>query len=225
MLRALFSGRNTKGDKNREFLRLKNRRCRLPSGKPADAMNSVSGSCNCQGARDADKALVFLRSRLGKLGNTDFSATQIDIAMPCFVPVSAINALRREGIGALIEAREARRPRLSRTAPVEPPAAYPEKELSYLGNVFNDRARAFYRKHGVELIADAYEAGTTPGDVSLMITKHCLRYSFNLCPKQARDWQLKGIGAEPMTLVGAGERLTLRFDCKACEMHVVGRSR
>lgn len=176
-------------------------------------------------ARDADKALVFLRSRLGKLGNTDFSATQIDIAMPCFVPVSAINALRREGIGALIEAREARRPRLSRTAPVEPPAAYPEKELSYLGNVFNDRARAFYRKHGVELIADAYEAGTTPGDVSLMITKHCLRYSFNLCPKQARDWQLKGIGAEPMTLVGAGERLTLRFDCKACEMHVVGRSR
>ena len=138
------------------------------------------------------------------------------------MPASAINALRRDGIAALVEAREARRPRLSRAAPVEPPAAYPEKELTYLGNVFNGRARAFYRKHGVELIADAFEADTTPGEVPLMITKHCLRYSFNLCPKEARDWQIKGVNAEPMTLANGTERLTLRFDCKACEMHVVG---
>jgi putative protease len=26
-----------------------------------------------------------------------------------------------------------------------------------------------------------------------------------------------------MTLVNGKERLTLRFDCKACEMHVMGR--
>ena len=31
--------------------------------------------------------------------------------------------------------------------------------------------------------------------------------------------------AEPMTLINGSERLTLRFDCKACEMHVVGRMR
>jgi len=176
-------------------------------------------------ARDVEKALASLRGHLGKLGGTDFSATQIDLPAPVFVPVSAINALRRDGIAALVEAREARRPRLSRAAPIEPPAAYPDKELSYLGNVFNDRARAFYRKHGVELIADAFEADTTPGDVSLMITKHCLRYSFNLCPREARDWQIKGVNAEPMTLVNGAERLTLRFDCKVCEMHVVGRRR
>ena len=176
-------------------------------------------------ARDPQAALASLRNHLGRLGNTDFSATQIDIAAPCFVPASAINALRRDGIAALVAAREALRPRLSRAAPLEPPAVYPEKELSYLGNVFNAQARAFYRKHGVELIADAYEADTTPGDVSLMITKHCLRYSFNLCPREARDWQIKGVNAEPMTLVSGAERLTLRFDCKACEMHVVGRRR
>lgn len=176
-------------------------------------------------SRDAEKALASLRNHLGKLGSTDFSATQIDLAAPIFVPASAINALRRDGIAALVEARESRRPRPSRTAPAEPPAAYPEKELTYLGNVFNGRARAFYRKHGVELIADAFEADTTPGDVSLMITKHCLRYSFNLCPREARDWQIKGVNAEPMTLVNGAERLTLRFDCKACEMHVVGRRR
>jgi putative protease len=28
-----------------------------------------------------------------------------------------------------------------------------------------------------------------------------------------------------MTLINGSERLTLRFDCKACEMHVVGRMR
>lgn len=176
-------------------------------------------------ARDAGKALASLRNHLGRLGGTDFSATRIDIATPVFVPASALNALRRDGIAALVEARAAGRPRPSRAAPVEPPAAYPEKELTYLGNVFNARARAFYRKHGVELIADAYEADTTPGDVSLMITRHCLRYSFNLCPKEARDWKIKGVNAEPMTLVNGAERLTLRFDCKACEMHVVGRRR
>jgi putative protease len=134
-----------------------------------------------------------------------------------------VNTLRRDGIAALVAVREAQRPRLPRAAPVEPPVAYPEQALTYLGNVFNTHARGFYKKHGVELIADAYEANTTPGEVSLMITKHCLRYSFNLCPREAKDWQLKGIKAEPMTLVNGNERLTLHFDCKACEMHVMGR--
>ncbi|CAG4885358.1 putative peptidase [Georgfuchsia toluolica] len=176
-------------------------------------------------ARDAEKALTTLRGNLAKLGNTDFIATEIDIAVPWFVPASLINGLRRDGIAALIAAREAMRPRPPRAIPVEPPVPYPEKELTYLANVLNQHARDFYRKHGVELIADAYEADTTPGEVSLMITRHCLRYSFNLCPKQARDWQLKGIKAEPMTLINGSERLTLRFDCRACEMHVVGKSK
>ena len=103
---------------------------------------------------------------------------------------------------------------------IEPPAAYPENELSYLGNVLNSAARAFYAQHGVTLIADAYETNTEKGEVSLMITRHCLRYSFNLCPKE-----VKGIRPDPMTLVNGKEKLTLRFDCKKCEMHVVGKLR
>ena len=62
---------------------------------------------------------------------------------------------------------------------------YPETQLSYLAKVYNDKARAFYRKHGVGLIDAAYEAHQEAGAVSLMITRHCLRFSFNLCPKQA----------------------------------------
>jgi putative protease len=176
-------------------------------------------------AHDAEKALTTLREALGQLGNTDFFATDIVIGGPYFVPASLLKTLRREGIAALIAAREAQRPRLPRAAPVTPPTAYPEPALSFLGNVLNRHARTFYEKHGVTLIADAYEAGTTADEVSLMITKHCLRYSYNLCPKEAKDWQLKGIKAEPMTLVNGNERLTLRFDCKACEMHVVGKAK
>jgi hypothetical protein len=50
-----------------------------------------------------------------------------------------------------------------------------------------------------------------------MITKHCLRYSFNLCPKE-----VKGIRPDPMLLMNGDETLTLKFDCKRCEMHVIG---
>ncbi len=175
-------------------------------------------------AKNPERALVAIGESLGKLGATDFKATEVRIVLaePWFLPAAAINALRRDAVDHLIAAREAARPRLKRAAPVEPPAVYPERELSYLANVLNSRARAFYQRHGVELIADAYEADTTPGEVSLMITKHCLRYSHSLCPKEAKGW-VTGVNAEPMTLVNGKERLTLRFDCKKCEMHVVGR--
>ena len=54
--------------------------------------------------------------------------------------------------------------------------------------------------------------------VSLMITRHCLRYSFNLCPKE-----VKHLKPDPMTLINGSEKLILKFDCKACEMHVIGK--
>lgn len=60
------------------------------------------------------------------------------------------------------------------------------------------------------------------GEVSVMITKHCLRFSFNLCSKQIKsELNLKG-NAQPMQLLHGDETITLKFDCKACEMHVMG---
>lgn len=179
-----------------------------------------------QPAQQAEQALAGLRASVGKLGNTMFAAGAIDVALsqPWFVPSSAINGLRRDAIAAQEAARLAAWRRPERAQPAEPPAAYPETQLSYLANVYNDKARAFYHKHGVQLIAAAYEAHEEPGEVSLMITKHCLRFSFNLCPKQAKGVQgVQGqVRAEPMTLVSGDERYTLKFDCKPCEMHVIG---
>ena len=31
------------------------------------------------------------------------------------------------------------------------------------------------------------------------------------------------VRAAPLTLINGSEKLTLRFDCKPCEMHVVGK--
>lgn len=77
------------------------------------------------------------------------------------------------------------------------------------------------------MIAAAYEANQEAGEVSLMITKHCLRYSYSLCPKEAKGVTgVQGtISAEPMTLINGKEKLTLHFDCKRCEMHVMGKAR
>ena len=175
-----------------------------------------------EAAKDSERALTSLRDGIAKLGATIFAARKVELRIdaPWFLPASSLNALRREAAEKLEAARIDALPRLPRRAAVEPPVPYPETELSYLANVLNDRARAFYRRHGVQLIEAAYEANEHTDDASLMITKHCLRYSFNLCPKE-----VKGIKPDPMTLINGKEKLTLRFDCKRCEMHVVGRIR
>ncbi len=180
-----------------------------------------------QPAREPERAEAALTEALDRFGTTDFRLVALDIAwsQPWFVAASVLNPLRREAVENLTAARLAAHPRPQRRAPAHPPSPYPEDTLSYLANVYNHAARRFYEKHGVKLIAPAYEAHEEPGEVSLMITKHCLRYSFSLCPKQAKGVTgVQGqVRAEPMVLVNGNERLTLKFDCRACEMHVMGR--
>ncbi|MDP2006059.1 MAG: U32 family peptidase [Rubrivivax sp.] len=180
-------------------------------------------------AHDAAKAREALRAQLARLGGTLFEARHVQIAWDDarFVPASVANALRRDAVAALEAARAAAFLRLPRATPVEPPAPYPENTLSYLANVYNSRAAAFYARHGVKVVGAAYESHEELGEVPLMITKHCVRWSLSLCPKQAKGVVgVQGtVRAEPLTLVRGNDRLTLRFDCKPCEMHVVGAMR
>ena len=178
-------------------------------------------------AKDPSQAEAKLREGLGRLGETLFQPIDISLNLqgPRFVPASQLNALRREAIEALEAARAKAWQRLPRAKPVEPAATYPEDTLTYLANVFNHKARDFYAKHGVKVIAAAYESQEEEGEVSLMITKHCVRFSMSLCPKQAKGVTgVQGtVRAEPLQLINGKEKLTLRFDCKPCEMHVVGK--
>ena len=178
-------------------------------------------TCTIEAASNPQGAGARLRENLGKLGASMFFARSIEVAwhQPCFIPTSIINALRRSAVERLEAARLATYARPTRSAASEPPAPYPEASLSYRGNVFNHAARRFYALHGVKHIDAAYEAHEEPAEVSLMTTKHCLRHSFDLCPRQGES-----VNA-PMTLTLGKKTLRLCFDCESCEMHVMGKGK
>ncbi|TFY87098.1 U32 family peptidase [Pseudomonas nabeulensis] len=195
----------------------------------ATSEEGISASVTLPGpfgvANKPEQALDTLRDLLGQLGTTEYHATDIQLDAPqaFFIPNSQLKALRREVIEALTAARVAAHPRGGRKAETNPAPVYPEAHLSFLANVYNQKARDFYHRHGVKLIDAAFEAHEETGEVPVMITKHCLRFSFNLCPKQAKGVTGVKTKVAPMQLIHGDEVLTLKFDCKPCEMHVVGK--
>jgi putative protease len=184
-------------------------------------------ACQKEPAKDAVRNDANLREHLSKFGATSFEVLnlQVNASQPWFVPASSLNALRRDAVEQLELERLKAYARPQRAAAVEPPVSYPEDSLTYLANVFNQKAHDFYAKHGVKVIEAAYESHEELGEASLMITKHCVRFSLSLCPKQAKGVTgVQGtVKAEPLMLINGSEKLTLRFDCKPCEMHVVGK--
>ncbi|MFC3606360.1 peptidase U32 family protein [Stutzerimonas tarimensis] len=195
----------------------------------ASSEDGASASVRLDGpfgeAKKPEQALEQLGDLLAQLGTTIYHAEAVELDAPqaFFIPNSQLKALRREAVEALTAARVAAHPRSYRKPESDPPPTYPESHLSFLANVYNEKARAFYHRHGVQLIDAAYEAHEETGEVPVMITKHCLRFSFNLCPKQAKGVTGVRTRVEPMQLIQGDEVLTLKFDCKPCEMHVIGR--
>ena len=160
-----------------------------------------------------------IRTQLSKLGNTPFEASKVVVGLSenWFVPSSLLADMRRRGVEKLLEARRARYPRETAKR-VQPSVSipFPERQLTYLGNVANGKARSFYQDHGVEQIDPAFELSPRK-DVPLMFTKHCLRYSMGWCPTYQKD---KSPYKEPYYLLYKDTRLRLQFDCKHCQMLV-----
>ncbi len=178
-----------------------------------------------EAAHQPQKAKETLQNLLAQLGNSIYFAEHIHLQgdSTLFIAASQLKTLRRHLVEKLDQAREAIRPRGKRKAAQVPAPVYPESHLTFLANVYNHKARNFYHRHGVELIDAAYEAHEEDGEVPVMITKHCLRFAFNLCPKQAKGVTGVRTKVKPMQLIHQGETLTLKFDCKPCEMHVMGK--
>ncbi|BCV48025.1 peptidase U32 family protein [Shewanella algae] len=179
---------------------------------------TVTADFEKQQAKDIGRNRESLGKHLAKLGNTDFRLGQVDLgdAEAVFVPASIINGLRRDAIAALDEVRIQG---YQRPTPWvrDDSARFPQRSLTYLGNVANQKAKDFYTRHGVVSIRDAYEVRPVKGDAPLMITKHCIRYSYNMCPKE-----VPGIKAEPLEMELGGKQFKLVFDCHKCEMLLVG---
>lgn len=163
-----------------------------------------------------------LINQLGKLGNTPFVPRniEVDLSENWFIPSSELAELRRATVEKLLALRRINYHReLWRMPETEHP--YPQKELTYLGNVMNKEAAAFYQKHGVERIAPAFEV-EHPEGAALMFCKHCLRYSMGWCPVHHK---VKSPYREPYYLVsGDGKKFRLQFDCKNCQMKVYSES-
>ena len=178
-------------------------------------------------ANNVEKGLANLEKNLTKFGGTGFELTdvQISLAEIPFIPASAVNQLRRDAIERLEAAIQNNYVRGQRREKIDPPAVFPFEKLTFLDNVYNQKARDFYHKHGVTMIEPAYEAHEELGEVPVMITKHCLRFSYNLCPKQTIG--VTGVQGQvkptPLTLSHQGEEYTLKFNCRPCEMHVMGK--
>ena len=159
-----------------------------------------------------------IRTQLSKLGGTPFEATEIDVRLSgrWFVPSSLLAEMRREGIERLLAVRRVRYrrelARVDRTSTLP----YPERTLTYLGNVSNSLAEAFYRQHGVERIEKAFELSPRAG-VPLMFTKHCLRYSMGWCPVHQKG---QSPYKEPYYLRYKDTLLRLRFRCDECRMEI-----
>ena len=160
-----------------------------------------------------------IKTQLAKLGNTPFEAERIDVDLKdnWFLPSSVIAEARREAVEKLLSARRMNYRQETFTLP-KTEHAFPQSELTYLGNVMNEGTMSFYQHHGVTRIAPAFEKRPAP-DAVLMFCKHCLRYSMGWCPVRHKQ---KSPFKEPYYLVsGDGKRFRLEFDCKRCQMKVL----
>jgi 23S rRNA 5-hydroxycytidine C2501 synthase len=170
-----------------------------------------------QPALKKNAAQETIITQLKKLGNTIFecSSVKIDLKQDYFFPVSALNAARRELIRNLLEVRQANRPR--KTAQnLKNSACFPQKHLTYLGNCLNEKARNFYRRHGVESIDPAAESGLDMTGRLVMTTKYCIRKELDLCPKNRQ-----AACADPLILADEDNRqFRIEFRCGRCGMNI-----
>jgi len=172
-------------------------------------------ACDKQPAQKPEAVNDNIKNQLSKLGNTIYEAVDISIQLdsPWFFPASQLSEWRRLAIEELDKARAnayVRKPKRE-----SKPADFPTKQLSYLGNVINEKAEAFYREHGVEDVQPGFEVKAEEG-VPLMFCKHCIKFTMGWCPKEGYKATFK----EPLYLKNNNQLYKLTFDCKMCEMRI-----
>lgn len=166
-----------------------------------------------------------IEAQLSKLGGTHFvaKAVTIDFTDNWFIPSSVLADMRRTAVEALmrtikVKTENAKLNMVGKEVKTDNVACQTiHPQLTYLANVANHRAADFYRAHGAEKVAHAYELSAQRG-ATLMFCRHCLRYAMGWCPHhQGKPSPYR----EPYTLVSAdGRRFALTFDCKQCVMTI-----
>ena len=175
-------------------------------------------------AREPAAASRAIREALERLGDSPFVLAGLELAEPRFVPVSRLNALRREAAAALEALRRAPRARQARA--VSPGLRpLPAAGLDFTWNVSNRAARAFYERAGGTVLEPAAELQESLQGRVVMTTRHCLRFELGWCPVHANPepWKPMAEPRGPLFLENGPTRLECRFDCARCRMELVLR--
>ena len=170
-------------------------------------------------AKNAERANQTIESQLSKLGTTIYEAVEVEISTSSawFLQASQLNEWRRQVVDLLEETREKAYKTRTRK-PAAKDIVFPEKKLTYLGNVTNEQASEFYKQFGVEEVMPGFEVKADL-DVPLMFCKHCIKYSLGWCPKEGYKATFK----EPLYITYKDQQFQLDFDCRKCEMMVMKR--
>lgn len=163
-----------------------------------------------------------IKKQLSKLGGTLFKALNIDVNLSnnWFIPSSLLSSMRREAVERL-QKKVQEDYEIERQVFKPTTHLFPERQLTYLGNVMNQKANQFYARHGVDVLEPAFELKHKEDGV-LMFCKHCIRYSMGWCPTYQHK---KSPYKEPYFIVDPnGEEFQLVFDCKNCVMKVIHKS-
>jgi 23S rRNA 5-hydroxycytidine C2501 synthase len=166
-------------------------------------------------ATNPERALNTIRTQMAKSGETVFALNDLQYKPDTvfFLPVALLNGLRRSCLEALEAERAKRFPRREyKLVPNSIP--HPATTLDQYANVTNDKAMVFYRRHAVKEIAKGVELQDSNAGTSLMTTRYCLKYQFDLCDGERST-------AEGLFLSDGKHRFRLEFDCGNCLMKVV----
>lgn len=183
---------------------------------------------NLQKTSNADKNRQNIEKNLRKTGDTDFEINHISITgEDYFAPASVVNQMRRLALGNLAHERKTRFEKLKRPCVTEL-LTYPDA-TDFRANVLNEQAVVFYKKHGAAITEGALETGQIHREVPLMVTKHCVRFALGLCLKD----NIEKVKADPalkarfrpdsLILKSGPNTYRTTFDCKKCEMTLMGK--
>jgi len=157
-----------------------------------------------------------IKKNLSKTGDTIFNVTKVDIffSKTWFIPVSRISEWRRQLIRELLHCRISLHI-IPREEHAKTDHSFPEKNITYLGNVMNKKSKLFYEQHQSTVLEPAFEIKAR--QAALMFTRHCIKYTMGLCPKETGE---KHPYKEPFYLTHKGLKLRMEFDCAKCEMRL-----
>ncbi len=192
---------------------------------------SVDVVCDKELARTHQSAGI--ERQLSRLGGTIYRLRTLDINYKknWFIPASLLVDWRRQLVASVPQMTDRRKTDMlsanqsfvhESSGCMSAVKDCKTSNITYLGNVYNDKSMEFLHEQGYAQVDWAYEK-THPQGVPVMFCRHCIRYSLGWCYKNGRKTLDSGrfVDVDLYLQLANGRRFRLDFDCRQCLMKVV----